>query len=202
MTYTEHTEEYKGFTIRIEQDTDAQSPADWDQVATIYTRHSRNFAIGENGGYEPAEGDESLPIYAYVHGVIALSTTPFSCSWDSRKAGCIVMTRAKIISEYGDDSEASREKARSLMRAEVQAWADYHEGNVWGFVVEDAEGNHLDSCWGFYGDYNAEGGALHEARSIADWYAHKRKTTRMERIKTMIRNRVPLDIRQTQLAKL
>lgn len=28
----------------------------------------------------------------------------------------------------------------------------YLLGDVWGFVVEDKDGEHLDSCWGFFGD--------------------------------------------------
>lgn len=42
----------------------------------------------------------------------------------------------------------SPEVIRDQLIKDYQQWAN---GDVWGFVVEDADGNNLDSCWGFYG---------------------------------------------------
>ncbi len=203
-----HKEEYKGFTIRILHDDDATSPAEWDQFGTIYTRHNRYFAIGEDlnklEGPEIAdeirsEGGELLPIYAYVHGGVALSTGSFSCPWDSGQCGFIAVTKAKLIEEYSDDSEASREKARKLMAAEIENWNTYFSGEVYGYIVETEDGDELDSCWGFYGDYDEVGGALLEGRSIADWHVEQRSKKRMEKLKSLIRNRTPLHLREKAL---
>lgn len=41
------------------------------------------------------------PVYAYVHGGMTISTTPFSCPWDSGKLGWIVMTKQALRENYG-----------------------------------------------------------------------------------------------------
>jgi hypothetical protein len=155
------TIEYKSYKIEVHQDQDPLSPADWDQAGTIYTKHNRYFAIGEDlnkvDGQEVADditsnGGELLPVFAYVHGGVALSAGPFGCMWDSGQCGFIAMTKDKIISEYGDDSEQSRERARKLMKAEIESWDDYFRGNVWGFILKDPAGEEIESCWGFYGE--------------------------------------------------
>lgn len=203
MSYEAHTEEYKGLKIRILHDEDAQSPDDWEPMGTIYTKHNRYFAIGEDlnkiEDEEAAEvrsnGAEWLPIYAYVHSGVALAVTPFGCSFDSGQCGFITMTKEKIISEYGDDSEESKEKARKYMKGEIENWNTYLSGNIYGYIVENKAGEHLDSCWGYYGDYEADGGALSEARSVADYHAKKIKETRTKRLKGKIKNRAPLTAR-------
>ena len=69
----------------------------------------------------------------------------------------------------------------SHMKGEVETYDHYLTGNVYGYIVEEKipyekknlktneveqidEWEEVDSCWGFYGDY--EKGALEEARSI------------------------------------
>lgn len=207
MTYEAHKEQYKGFTIKIMQDDDAQSPDDWDQAATIYTKHNRYFAIGKDlnkiEDEEAAEvrtGGEWLPIYAYVHSGVTISTSAFSCPWDSGQCGFIVMSKEKIIEEYGDDTPASREKAKQLMVGEVTSWDTYLKGEIYGYIVEDKDGEHLDSCWGYYGDYREEGGALSEARSVAERHVKDKAKKRREKVKALIKGKAPLHKRGEALA--
>ena len=198
-----HTENHKGFTIKIIPDSDAQSPEEWDGFGTIYTKHNRYFAIGEDlnkiDGQETADdirtgGGEMLPIYAYVHSGVALSTGSFSCPWDSGQCGFIAATKEQIIKEYGDDTEESRVKARSLMKGEIKTWDTYFQGNVYGFVVEDSKGEHMDSCWGFYGDY--EESALPEARAVAAYHAKAKLERKQFKLKAMIKAKAPLTARE------
>ena len=44
---------------------------------------------------ERYEGATILPLYMYEHSGIALSTTPFSCPWDSGRLGFVIMTKEK-----------------------------------------------------------------------------------------------------------
>jgi len=72
-------------------------------------------------------------------------------------------------------------KMISYMEGEVKVYDDFISGNVYGFIVEkreaekededDEEWEELDSCWGFYGDY--DGDVLEEARSIVKHYTEK-----------------------------
>ena len=52
------------------------------------------------------------------------------------------------------------------LHAEVEEYAEYLAGNVYGYEVLDEDGNDIESCWGFIGDY--ECGALEEARGVVN----------------------------------
>jgi|TARA_Y100000310_G_scaffold112057_1_gene110494 hypothetical protein len=67
----------------------------------------------------------------------------------------------------------------------------YRIEHCWGYVIEDDEGEHLDSCRGFIGRQWCE----EAARESLAIYIADAKRERVERLKTMIRNRVPLDLR-------
>jgi hypothetical protein len=114
-----------------------------------------------------------LPLYLYDHSGITMSCAPFSCPWDSGQVGFAYMTAADIVREYGQDTPETREKARKLIMAEVQTYDEFLTGQVYGYVVEDRHGDHVDSCWGFYGEKYA----LEEMESALDSaIAHVQKT--------------------------
>jgi len=93
-----------------------------------------------------------LPLYLYDHSGITMSTSRFSCSWDSGKVGFIFVSKAKLKTEYGWSrmSKARLEKVYSYLQGEVETYDTFLRGDVWGFqVVEDDEV--VDACWGFFG---------------------------------------------------
>lgn len=89
-----------------------------------------------------------LPIHAYEHGGITISHGSFSCQWDSGQLGWHYVTKEALESEWGGDEE----KAKKYLEAELEVYDNYLQGDVWGFTIEDEEGDDVDSCWGFYGD--------------------------------------------------
>ena len=99
-----------------------------------------------------------------------MSTGKFSCPWDSGQVGFIFVTRAQLLKEYGG-LRVTKEvlaKAEKVLQGEVETYDTYLRGEIYGYTIEDPEGNDGDSCWGFYGDYDDEYGALAEAKSIVD----------------------------------
>lgn len=94
-----------------------------------------------------------LPLYLYDHSGITMSTTGFSCPWDSGQIGWIYASKESIKAEYGcnDLTPEIREKAEKLLRGEVEYYDHYIRGDCYGFQLykDDEE---LDSCWGFIGD--------------------------------------------------
>jgi hypothetical protein len=50
----------------------------------------------------------------------------------------------------------------------VKTLDDYYTGSVYGFTIEDENGNETDSCWGYYGDDSIEE-IEKECRSTVDW---------------------------------
>lgn len=87
---------------------------------------------------------EVLPCYLYDHSGITMSTGRFSCPWDSGLVGFIWATH-KTATEKGVEVE----KLAEVLEGEVAVYAQYLEGDVYGFSIED--GDYENSCWGFYG---------------------------------------------------
>jgi len=178
--------------VRIEQETDPQSPGEWDNVGKIAYSSSRYTLGTENVTKERLDEirdgirDGSLigmPVFAYVHSgatIKAAETNPFHCPWDSGQSGFVYCTVAKGIEEFGTKrdqlnmKEGKVRKGTAAMRAktlkcligEVETFDQYLQGDVYGYIIE-VDGKEKDSCWGFYGlEY-----AKREATSAAQHYA-------------------------------
>ena len=75
----------------------------------------------------------------------------------------------------------------------IESVQAYFDGDVYGFVIDDYE----DSCWGFIGDIEY---CISEAKSIVDHMVNREREKRIARLKEMIRNHVPLYIREMELS--
>ena len=100
-----------------------------------------------------------LPLYLYDHGGITMSTSAFSCRWDSGQVGYIYCSTDKILKEYGNTNIDTLSKVESNLKSEVKTYDQYLTGDVYGFKlykVETCDKGHkhldfLNSCYGFYG---------------------------------------------------
>ena len=82
-------------------------------------------------------------------------------SWDSGQVGFAFITRETALKEWGGKrlTKAVIDKAEACIRSEVETYDQYLRGDVYGYVIEDEDGDTLDSCWGFYGlEYAIEQG--------------------------------------------
>ena len=181
-----HEEEYKGHTIKIFLDDMAESPREWDNLGTMVCFHGR-YNLGDKHDFDSPydleqflkhSGAIHLPLYLYDHSGITMNTTGFHCPWDSGQVGVIYITKNTIRKEMSRKkgkkyipikhvSKHDKARALALLRSEVKTYDDYITGNVTGFVIEKDD-EHVDSCWGFLGDYDGEYGSLTEAKSIVD----------------------------------
>lgn len=186
-----------GLRIRIELDDDPQNPCkDLDMAGTMVCFHDR-YNLGHTGGNrgkqdyarkeyrglwrEPSDFEEwweehgvggiRLPLRLYDHSGLTMSVgsgaSPFdSGGWDSGQVGWIFITHDEILREWTSDQE----KAEACLRAEVETYDQYLTGQVYGYVVEDDDGNHLDSCYGFFGE---EEYCVGEAKASAEHISGK-----------------------------
>jgi hypothetical protein len=101
-------------------------------------------------------------VYLYDHSGLALSTSSFNIRWDSGQIGYIYCTKEKAIAEYGKKilTKAIRERVLQYMDGEIKTYNQYLQGDVYGFQIEDEDGTHLDSCYGFYGTDWKDNGML------------------------------------------
>lgn len=108
-----------------------------------------------------------LPLYLYDHSGITMSTGSFHCPWDSGQVGWIVCDKETVSREFKGDLEL----AEKALQCEVEVYDLYLTGDVYGFVVEEFDGddwNHVDSCWGFYGsDVDTNGMKEHLGAELA-----------------------------------
>jgi hypothetical protein len=119
------------------------------------------------------EDDIVVPVYMYEHSGITISTTPFSCRWDSGQLGFAVISYKKIVWEYGTNLPENREIARRVLEGEVETLDQYLRGEVYTFdLVQTSEcdlGHEheeiIESCCGFYGS-DLEKNGLYETAGI------------------------------------
>ena len=163
------------YTIKVMQDTDAESPRAFDCNMGLMACWHRRYKLGDVEPKQTSadwlednapEGSIILPLYLMDHSGISMSTDSFNDSWDSGKVGVIVATPAKIrecfaLAKDAEITEEIRAKATENLKGEVSTYDDFIRGNVWGYVIEahhtcgecgsmvdDDDG---DSCWGFIG---------------------------------------------------
>jgi hypothetical protein len=175
------TEKVKDLTINIFQDEDAMTPREWDNLGTIVTFHKRIDLGDKDHGFSSPDdlqikldkkGVVSLPIYMMDHSGLTVSTNPDmfrTCDpqgWDWGKLGYIFVEEDKIKKEYSVSEVTSelRDTVLSVLNSEIEVYNQFIQGDVYGYVIEDEDGNNLDSVWGFFGIENC----LEEAKSHAE----------------------------------
>lgn len=164
------------YELEIYQDESPFSPREDDNLGTMICFH-RGYELGDDHDYnhknysswseqkEDIEKREDvcvmLPLYLYDHSGITISTSPFTCRWDSGQVGWILVSKEKVRQEYNVKKITKDiiEKVTNVLEGEVKAYDQYLTGDVYGYKlykVTECELGHehqefLDSCWGYYG---------------------------------------------------
>jgi len=200
-----HEETRNGLKIRISQDHDAESPSAWGDDNLFLVGYHRDFSVDgpKEKGYLILDKNECATILrgnvdpedlgiqnilnkyhvfalsAYIHSGVKLYLGDIVCApfdtpsssggrgWDTSLLGAVLVAKTEW---------PEQDKAEEAAQGLVNTWNGYLSGNVYGYTIEDAQGEHLDSCWGFYGDYDKDGGALLEARAVVDHRTNKGTT--------------------------
>ena len=187
-----HSEEYKGFTIKIVPDDNPESPRQWSNLGKMICWHWR-YNLGDEHEFETAREFATfikeikppvvLPLYLYDHSVQSISTSSFvgrahHAEWDSGQVGYIYVTKEALLSEHKGKkiiTPAMKKYAEGVLRAEVEAYDQFLRGEVYGFVVEDEDGDTVESVWGYFGDYRRKDGPVDEAKRTIDREIGRRK---------------------------
>lgn len=183
-----YEEVHQGHIIKIYHDPDAESPREWSNLGTLICWH-RRYRLGDGHQYDCPEAflreladvsDQSnlsmdqlreraeckaviLPVFLYDHSGLAMNTIGFHCPWDSGQVGYVYVTLEAVRKEFGAKrvTKALRAKAEDILRDGIVSYDAYLGGRVYRYVIE-REGEAIDACWGFVGDYELD--CLHEAR--------------------------------------
>jgi hypothetical protein len=101
------------------------------------------------------------------------SFTIWECDEDDEIEGYVFIKVPDT--DLGKLGDASRdvEKIKDALIEQYQQWC---RGEVYGYVIEDSDGEEIESCWGYYGDEDA----ISESKSTAEALAkdsHARDVT-------------------------
>jgi hypothetical protein len=154
----------------IEQDDCSQAP-DWYESVKIAYRKSSRYTLGNHGVSvdemqeieEKIESGElvGLPVYAYVHSGVALSTSPFGDPWDSGQSGFVFADPKRMAKEFGEDFDF-----KEILESAVKDLSTYLQGDVYVIRVF-VDGEEKDVIGGHYGlEY-----AKQEAKELAEIHA-------------------------------
>ena len=178
-----YNESYKGHEIEIHIYEDYGDFFDNQDVLSKFVCFHRHYALGNDERFiTPSELKnyiethkktvKAFPLYLYDHSGITISLSPFSCPWDSGQIGYVLLESSDVKKEYGGKriSQKTWDKAINVMKSEVDTYDKVLRGDVYGFIVSDKNGDHVDSCWGFIGDVDD---VVKEAKSIIDYETEK-----------------------------
>lgn len=139
-----------------------------------------------------------LPLFLYDHSGVSISAGgrldtgaddfdrtgrhPFdSAGWDTSSVGVIYDTE-ETRKECGLADDVTDEEIERQLREEVVYYNAYLTGQVFCYAVEDADGEHLDSCGGFLeADVHSEDAYVRvQAREAAEYAAAEISKERAE----------------------
>ena len=175
----------KTYELKIEQDNDPINPrTDWDNLGTMVCFHKR-YELGDKTDYRSEDYDSwdelkegiiknegevvILPLYLYDHSGITISTSSFSCRWDSGQVGFIFVSKYKIKKEGIDES-----KVEEYLKGEVETYDKYLTGEVYQYTIYEIETcslghthkNVVESCGSYFGEEECE----NEGKSVLRGY--------------------------------
>jgi hypothetical protein len=189
MSYTVKEAKVGNETVRIVQDSFVESPRSWDNLAKMiftggHTHLGDKHEVDFNLFFESRQdfidrGEEVVfkdvvvcyPVHLYEHSGTSISISdsyPYNCRWDSGTIGFAIVTKEDIRKNWNIKRVTKEyiEQADRILKGEVETLNQYVMGEVYGFIVEDENGEHIDSCYGFYGSDIEENG-------IADYLEKK-----------------------------
>jgi len=105
-----------------------------DNLGTMVCFH-RRYLLGDKHNLSAQEAIKrsespdylSLPLYLYDHSGLSMSTTEFSCPWDSGQVGFILVHKKKIREEFcvGRVTAKLRKQVYRILEAEVKEYDTY-----------------------------------------------------------------------------
>ena len=182
MHYTIHTEEYKGYTIKIVPDNDPMNPRkEFDHIGKMVCFHRRynlgdeqpkvsfeDYLVRMAEDYEEIPANEdykeevNIALKVINKHFIILPLYLYDHSGITIKTSPFTCKfdsgMVGVIYMSNEDAKKNwpgdnwKESAIKCLEAEVNEYDNYLTGNVSGFVVEDSEGVEIQSVYGFYPD--------------------------------------------------
>lgn len=96
----------------------------------------------------------SVPLYAYVHSGITISTSSFGDPWDSGCFGIAICTKEQVVNAFGNDTDW-QQHAEDIIEDEIETYDKFLTGETYVYTVYEydkaaKEWTLNDTCGGFY----------------------------------------------------
>lgn len=106
-----------------------------------------------------------VPVQIYDHTLVRYyAGEPVTEHWDTGTAGVAIINKETLDKEWKGDEDM----ACKCLDAELETFTEWCNGEIYCYIVEDAEGEHLDSCGGFYGYDHAVSEAKASLKACAE----------------------------------
>jgi len=100
---------------------------------------------------------------AYIHSGVVLALTHEGNfpdrQWDVSQLGLVFVAKKET---------RTRDKAKKLALGLIRTWNEYLSGDIYGYMIENPDGEESGGCWGFWGYDNIKSGLLESAQGEID----------------------------------
>lgn len=148
--------------VRIEHDDSPECPMDWCCQWRLHSFNRRSIHNTDPSEFFNDKGNPSIGLrrklsvglafmldyYEHGQGAYSLAGEGMQCQWDtSDNAGILIWEHSP--KEMGAKTLEERAKdARNFL----ETYNNWMNGYVYGYIIETVDGEHVDSCWGYYSD--------------------------------------------------
>lgn len=160
----------KNYRLAVQQDLDPLNPREFGDLCIMVCFHNR-YTLGDKHNYKQGdyrswkelkqaiESSERVamiePLYLFDHSGITISTSPFSCRWDSGQIGYVYMTQ-----ETKEKNTLSDEGMRDQLTHEIEAYNRFLSGEVYSYHIEQFDNESLEwilvsNCGGYWSEDSA-----------------------------------------------
>lgn len=209
------SKEVGNYTVSVFPDDSAESPRDWDNMGHMVCFHGR-YELGDKTDLKTDDFNSwgelqehlvkvegavvILPLFLYDHSGLRMKVGSFQgllsqghAEFDSGQVGFIYATKKDILDNFLKKKLTKKliAQATKNLESEVKTYDQYLCGDVYGYQVDGPDGEHADSCWGYYGVEDA----MAEGVSVAESHIEDDRKAKQTKVKALIKNHVPLEAR-------
>jgi hypothetical protein len=217
-TYLVKEKLYRGYTIKIYVDDMAENPAkEWDMLTTYACWH-RNYDLSNTEEFPNPDDFEEYyqknknklifaPVYMYDHSGQTIRLSAWNegelpqghARFDTFQLGWAFVHYDKVKEWYGWKYMTKRriERVRKAIESDTDVYDSYIRGDVYGYSIEDSNGDQIDSCAGFYGYDFEKNGLYEQAKPAIDYEILNRLHKHFDKLKAQIKGKAPLAVRET-----
>ena len=178
---------HKGLTVKLIYDTDCESPLEADAMPRVarfqsgYKNPAPEFRRWEDVQYAVKhEGAKAFGLWGGDWGsqdstFEVRKDDPFKDEDLGREHFGFVVYPKDLIPQIGSGS-GRRDVLYKDAVGVIEEYEKWCNGECYGYVIENASGEELDSCWGFIGEEYAKESAIEAADRCAKEEAERTKT--------------------------